>query len=621
MILGEIPDLPGSYQFKDIDGRIIYVGKAKSLRSRVSNYFQPPEKLHPRVLAMVQTAQSLEWITVHSDLEAMILEFTLIKKLRPRFNVQLRDDKTYPYLMVTAQQEWPKVTITRSAHLKGSHYFGPYPQAHAIRETMDLLVNSFPIRTCSDSKFMRSQKLGKPCLLYHIQRCSGPCVGAIDASNYRALVSNFESVLKGNGGALADGLRADMKQAALIQDFESAARHRDRLQFLEQVIERQEMVANTQENFDVIGLFLDDLECQVEVLIVRSGRVSGRRSSTLDRVEDISESALLERIIEDLYSDSKTDLPKELILPFEPDNCEVVSQWLSDERKSRVRLRVPLRGHKRALLERATRNAQEAFKRNRLKRASDHNARAKALSSLAQDLELGVFPLRIECFDMSHLGGTNYVGSMVVMEDAVFKKSEYRRFKVSIEQNDDFAAMYEVLSRRLARIDNEDEESVQGLSTRAVRFSYPPSLLVVDGGKGQLSMAYKALTEAGLEYDIPVVSLAKKFEEVYLPNRSEPIRIPRTSPSLFLLQQIRDEAHRFAIAFHRELRGKAMTKSALDDIAGLGPTRKKKLLTEFGSLKRITQLSREEIIEVSYLPDLVARRIYSKLHDVESSTK
>lgn len=613
--VGKIPDEPGSYQFKDQDGRVIYVGKAKSLRSRLSSYFQSMDNLHPRVAAMVSTATSLEWITVQNDVEALMLEYTLIKRFKPRFNVRLRDDKSYPYLVVTADQQWPKAAITRAAHRRGHHYFGPYAQAYAVRDTLDLLIRSFPIRTCSDVKFNRSQKLGKPCLLYHIERCCGPCVGLVDPPTYARIVANFEAVLKGNSKALVDEIRLEMTQAAAALDFEVAARTRDRLGALERVVERQEMVGNIAENFDVIGIRVDDLECQVEVLVVRAGRVGGRRSSIVDRVQVLSEPELLERIIEDLYGESPTELPKEIIVPFEPENIDVLTDWLSTDRGSKVAIRVAQRGHKKALLDRATRNAEESFNRHRLKRASDHNARAKALSALSADLGLPIFPLRIECFDMSHLGGTNYVGSMVVMEDALFKKADYRRFKVSIDKNDDFAAMYEVITRRLARLNDQADEQIDR-DGRVSRFSYPPSLMVVDGGKGQLSMAYQALIEAGLDEEIPVISLAKKFEEVYLPNKSEPVRIPRTSEALYLLQQIRDEAHRFAISFHRELRDKSMTKSILDEVQGLGPIRKKRLLTQYGSLKKIKLATLEELSGLPYIPIEVANSLFSILHNV-----
>ncbi|CAG4923546.1 MULTISPECIES: excinuclease ABC subunit UvrC [Acidithrix] len=615
--LGTIPDSPGSYQFKDQDGRVIYVGKAKSLRSRLQNYFAPIESLHPRVAAMVTAAVDVEWITVSNDVEALMLEFSLIKKFRPRFNVRLRDDKSYPYLMVTADQLWPRAVITRSPHRKGARYFGPYPHTYAIRETLDLLIRTFPIRTCSDSKFQRAAKVKKPCLLYHIERCSGPCVNLVSDREYAEIVSNFESILKGNSKSFVDRLRADMTKAASELDFESAARLRDRLGALERAVERQEMVGNPNDNFDVIGLCFDELECQVDVLVVRAGRVSGRRSTTVDRVEELSEDELLEVLIEQLYFDSPAELPKELIVPFVPTNTEIIEDWLCELRGNLVSIRVARRGHKKALLDRANANASESFRRHRLKRASDHNARSRALTALADELSLPIFPLRIECYDMSHLSGTNYVGSMVVMEDGLPKKSEYRRFKVSIEQNDDFAAMYEVLTRRLRRLNDANDDAMVDDSKRA-RFSYPPSLMVIDGGKGQLSMAYKALCEAGLQDEIPVISLAKKFEEVYRPNESEPIRIPRTSESLFLLQSIRDEAHRFAISFHRQLRDKEMTQSILDDVRGLGPIRKKRLLNEYGSIKKLRTASLEELSNLRWLPGEVGAAVYSTLHDLPS---
>ena len=611
--IGIIPDLPGSYQFKDKDGRVIYVGKAKSLRSRVSSYFLPIESLAPRVSAMVSVADSLEWITVENDVEAIMLEYSLIKRYRPRFNIRLRDDKSYPYLVVTADHRWPRAAVTRQSHRKSWHYFGPYAQAYAIRETLDSLVRAFGVRTCSDVKFARHEKLGKPCLLFHIQRCSGPCAGEIAAVDYRNAVSGLEAVLKGNAKAIAESMNLEMSEAAATLEYESAARIRDRLASLHRVIERQEMVGNPDDNLDAIGLKFDELECQVEVLVVRAGRVSGRRSVVIDRVEELNDAELATRVIEQLYGESPTELPAEILITIAPDDSEALSGWLARLRGQKVSVRVPQRGHKKALTDRATTNAQESFRRHRLRRSSDHNTRAKALSALADELDLSLFPLRIECYDMSHLGGTNYVGSMVVMEDGLPKKSDYRRFRVSVEQNDDFAAMYEVLTRRLARLVAEQDEIVDDQG-RLAKFSYPPSLIVVDGGKGQLSMAYKALVEAGLDQEIPVVSLAKKFEEVYLVGRAEPVRIPRTSESLFLLQQIRDEAHRFAITYHRNLRDKAMTHSILDEVHGLGPIRKKRLLGHYGSLKRIRLASREELSELSWLTSDVGTAVYDVLH-------
>lgn len=611
--LGKVPDLPGSYQFKDGDGRVIYVGKAKSLRSRLSNYFAPLETLHPRTAAMVSSASDVEWITVGNDLEALMLEYTLIKKYRPRYNVRLRDDKSYPFLAISASDEWPRAFVTRASHRKGFHYFGPYAQAYAIRDSLDLLVRTFPIRTCSESKFNTAVRGKRPCLLYHIDRCSAPCIGAVDADQYRTIVRDLESVLKGNSRKFVELMRTQMHQAAAELDFETATRIRDRLAALEKAIERQEMVGEESDNFDVVGVYYDELEFQVDILSIRSGRVNGRRSTLIDRVEELSENEMLERVIEDVYADSPVELPKEVLVTAEPSNKELLEEWMSSLRGTKVEIKVPKRGHRKALLDRANINAQGSFTRTRLKRASDHNSRSRALTALSDELGLPIFPLRIECYDMSHLSGTNYVGSMVVMEDGLPKRSEYRRFKVNVGQNDDFAAMYEVLTRRLAHLTEEEDEEVE---TVRRRFSYPPSLIVIDGGKGQLSMAYKALCEANLQDEIPMISLAKKFEEVYLPGESEPIRIPRTSEALFLLQQVRDEAHRFAITYHRSLRDKAMTKSILDEVTGLGPIRKKKLLSHYGSLKKIRAASLDELQTLSFLPYEVGTSVYNLLHDL-----
>ena len=611
--IGKVPDLPGSYQFKDADGRVIYVGKAKSLRQRLASYMQSPSQLAPKVASMVHAAESVEWITVENDVEAIMLEYSLIKRFRPRFNVRLRDDKSYPYVVVTADQSWPRAAVTRQSHRRSWHYFGPYAEASAIRETLDLLVRTFRVRTCSDAKFSRQAKLGRPCLLYHIERCSGPCIGAVEPAAYSQDVAGFESVLRGRSKGIEEALRQEMARAASEMEFEAAARIRDRLAALTRVVERQEMVGSPGEDLDVIGVHADELECLVEVLNVRGGRVSGRRSLVLDRVEELENPELLERVVEELYGDSPTALPPEILVPWIPANLPALVSWLEERRGGRVRVRVPQRGHGRALADRARGNAEESFKRHRLRRASDHSARARALTALADELELPLFPLRIECYDMSHLGGSNYVGSMVVMEDGIPKKADYRRFKVNVGQNDDFAAMHEVLSRRLARLNHEDDEEPED-SRRPARFSYPPSLIVVDGGKGQLTSAHRALVEAGLDGEIPMISLAKKFEEVYLVGRSEPVRIPRTSEALFLLQQIRDEAHRFAITYHRSLRDKAMTRSILDEVPGLGPVRRKKLLTHFGSLKRVRTASKEEIASLGWLPEEVGHSLYAVLH-------
>lgn len=605
-----IPDAPGSYQFKDVHGRIIYVGKAKSLRSRLSNYFQT--NLPPRTAQMVATAETVEWIQVRNDVEALLLENTLIKRHKPRFNVRLVDDKSYPYLAVTVSDDWPRPMVMRGARRKGVRYFGPYGQAYAIRETLDLLLRTFPLRTCSDNKFGRHERLGRPCLLFHIEKCSGPCVGEISKADYDQDVADFLRFLEGDTAEVVNALQHDMQAAAADLEFEKAARLRDRLASVNKAIERQQMVGEGNDDIDVFGVAGDQLEAAVQVFHVRRGRVVGRKGFVVDKVEDLDDHALTERILEGFYDEPPVaGMPKLVLVPAEPDDVELYEDWLSDMRESAVTIRVPQRGDKRSLQETVTHNAREEFVRHRLRRANDHNSRAKALNELQDALGLPEPPLRIECYDMSHLQGTDYVGSMVVMEDGLPKKSEYRRFKIKSGQgNDDFRAMEEVLTRRLTAY---VEDLAKPVSERG-RFSYPPQLLLVDGGKGQLGVAYRVLTELGLEEEIPVASLAKRFEEVFVPGESEPRIISRQSEALYLLQRIRDESHRFAITFHRELRGKRMTKSALDGIAGLGPARQKRLVKELGSVKAIRQASLETLKDRSWLPDKVAEAVHDHLH-------
>ncbi len=610
---GSIPDAPGSYQFKDRDGRVIYVGKAKSLRQRLSNYFQNPASLPLRTAQMVATAESVEWIQVRNDVEALMLEYSLIKQHRPRFNVRLRDDKSYPYLAITLDDEWPRPTVMRGARRKGVRYFGPYAHAYAIRETLDLLLRTFPVRTCSDNKFRTHERQGRPCLLFHIEKCAGPCVGGIDKAAYDRLVADLIDFLDGETDEILRRLEAEMLASADALEFERAARLRDRLTSVRKAIERQQMVADRNEDFDVIGVAGDDLEAAVQVFFVRKGRVVGRKGLVLDKAEDLTEAELVGKILEGLYyEDHPLGPPKAVLVPHDPDDPALYETWLSEQRGSRVEIRVPQRGAKRDLHGTVTNNAREEFVRHRLRRSADHNSRARALNELQEALGLPEAPLRIECYDMSHIQGSDYVGSMVVMEDALPKKSEYRRFKIrDVPGNDDFAAMEEVLTRRLrAYLDDRARPAAE----RSGKFSYPPQLLLVDGGKGQLSVAVRVLEELGLEEEIPVASLAKQFEEVYLPGRSEPVRLPRQSEALYLLQRIRDEAHRFAITYHRDLRGKRMTISALDGIAGLGPTRAKRLLKEYGSVKKLREVTEDELKALSWLPDAVAGAVYAKLH-------
>jgi excinuclease ABC subunit C len=606
----QIPDSPGSYQFKDADGRVIYVGKAGSLRARISSYFQNPVGLHPRTAQMVATAESVEWIQVNNDVEALMLEYNLIKEHRPRFNVRLVDDKSYPYLAVTLSDEWPRARVMRGAKRKGTRYFGPYAHAYAIRETLDQLLRTFPIRTCSDNKLEKHRRLGKPCLLYHIEKCSGPCVGEVSPEHYQTMVDDLCQFLDGDTDPVLEKLRSAMEQAATDLEFERAARIRDRLATVRKAVEKQQMVAAGNDDLDVIGVAEDDLEAAVFVFFIRRGRVMGRRSFVLDKVEPLTRSEVVDKILEGLYDEEPASgMPRVVLVPDEPSDAELYQDWLGLLRGSKVEIRVPRRGSKRELMATVTRNAEEEFTRHRLKRGTDHNSRARALNELQSRLELPHSPLRIECYDMSHLQGSDYVGSMVVAEDGLARKSEYRRFKVrTVDGNDDYAAMEEVLTRRLRNYleDRDKPPSKRG------KFQYPPQLLMVDGGKGQLGVATRVVENLGLADEIPVCALAKRLEEVYVPDRSEPVVIPRQSEALYLLQRLRDESHRFAVDYHRRLRNKRQTASVLDGISGLGPVRKKRLLSEFGTVKAIRRAELEDLRALSWLPDDVAVAVYAK---------
>jgi len=608
---GTIPDTPGSYQFYDKDSRIIYVGKAKSLRSRVNSYFAKTSSLHPRTAQMVASAHRVEWIQVDTNVEALMLEFNLIKKHRPRFNVRLVDDKSYPYLAVTVSDIWPRAKVIRGKKRKGIRYFGPYAHAYAIRSTLDLLLRSFQLRSCSDAKLKRHEKLKKPCLLFHIEKCSGPCVGEVTKEKYKEMVDDLCKFLEGDTDEIVERVSKEMQQAAEDLDFEWAARLRDRLAAIERSTEKQQMVGDRDEDFDIIGLAEDDLEAAIYVFYVRRGRVTGQRSFILDKVENLNEKELMEKVIEGLYTATDETPPKTVLIPKEISETKLYQDWLSLERGSQVKIRVPKRGDKVTLQKTVTQNAVEEFRRHRLRRASDHNSRAKALNELQKWLKLERAPLRIECYDMSHLSGTNYVGSMVVVEDGLAKTSEYRRFKVTeVDGSDDYAAMEEVLTRRFQRY---VEDRVKPVSERG-KFQYPPNLLMVDGGKGQLSVAIRVLKKFDLFDEIAVCSLAKQFEEVYVPSSKQPIVIDRQSEALYLLQRLRDESHRFAIEYHRKLRDKEMKKSVLDDIAGLGPARKKRLLEEVGSITKIKRAELSELEALTWLPNDVALAIYNQFH-------
>ncbi|MEA2827466.1 MAG: excinuclease subunit [Actinomycetota bacterium] len=612
---GTIPDTPGSYQFRDQDGRVIYVGKAHSLRSRLSNYFVTPTSLPARTAQMVAAAESVEWIQVRNDVEALMLEYNLIKQHRPRFNIRLRDDKSYPFLAITEGDQWPRAMVMRGKKRKDTRYFGPYAHAYAIRETLDLLLRTFPIRTCSDNKFGHHERLGRPCLLFHIEKCKGPCVGEIGEWEYEQLVAQLVEFLDGDTQPIVRHLEEQMRLAADNQEYERAARLRDRLASVRKVIEKQTIVTEKPEDLDVIAMAGDELEMAVQIFFVRRGRVVGRKGFVLDLVEDVSPGELVGRVLEGLYAEAEPEaIPHQVLVPDLPDDLDVYREFLCEVRGSNVSIRVPQRGDKRALQETVTQNAKEEFVRHRLRRASDHNARARALTALQDALGLPDAPLRIECFDMSHIQGSDYVGSMVVMEDGLPKKSDYRRFRIKeVAGNDDFAAMEEVLTRRLTALIVERDRSL-GDPGRSRKFAYPPNLLVVDGGRGQLNVAQRVVESLGLEEEISVAGLAKRFEEIFVPGQADPIRIPRQSEALYMLQRLRDEAHRFAITYHRELRGRRMTTSVLDGIKGLGETRKKRLLKEMGGIKAVKQASLDDLLALTWLPDAVGRAVYERVH-------
>ena len=613
---GVIPDKPGSYQFKDSHGRVIYVGKANNLRSRINSYFASAETLHPRTANMVSTATSVEWIEVRNEIEALILEHSLINRYAPRFNIRLRDDKSYPFLAVTIDEQWPRALVMRGRKRKGTRYFGPYPHPWAIHETLDLLLRSFPVRTCSPATFKQHERLGRPCLLFHIEKCSGPCVGNVTSEKYASHVKDFLDVMDGESDEVCQRIRKEMAAASTSHEFERAARLRDQLSAINLALERQQMVGERSEDIDLIGVAEDEFEAAVQVFYVRKGRVVGRKGFVVDKVEAVTSAGLTSRIIERLYDESPIlGIPKLVIVPFEPEEVQILEEWLSSLRSSYVEIRVAQRGDKRELHELVTKNAREELNRHRLRRASDHTARSRALTELQTLLNLPEVPLRIECYDMAHLQGTNYVGSMVVLEDGLPMKREYRRFKIKdVPGNDDYAAMREVLTRRLSAYIAERDQPVNERGERPGKFSYAPQLLLVDGGKGQLGVAEQVVRELGLENEIPVASLAKRFEEVFIPGSSEPVEVPRGSDALFMLQVIRDEAHRFANRFHRELRGKAMISSSLDGIAGLGAARATKLIKSLGSVSAVKQASRDDLALLTWLPTAVADSVYQRFH-------
>ena len=619
---GSIPEAPGVYKFRDDAGRVIYVGKAKSLRSRLSSYFQDIVNLHPRTQTMVQTAASVEWTTVGTEVEALQLEYNWIKEFDPRFNVRYRDDKSYPSLAVTLSEEYPRLQVMRGPRRKGVRYFGPYAHAWAIRETLDALVRVFPARTCSNGVFTRQRQLGRPCLLGYIDKCSAPCVGRVSADQHREIVDDFCSFMAGQTAPFVRRLEKEMHAAAGDLDFERAARMRDDIKALERAMEKQAVVLQDGADADVIAFAEDELEAAVQIFYVRGGRVRGQRGWVVDRVGDEEQSLpqLVELFLLQMYADDEmgSGVPREVLVPVLPPEPEALTELLCELRGTNVELRVPQRGDKRALLETVQRNAQQSFQLHKLKRASDLSARSLALQEIQDALGLTEAPLRIECFDVSNLQGTEVVASMVVFEDGLARKSEYRRFAIKgLDGQDDVASMHQVIRRRFSRYleerertgelgvapeDAEDPEpqvraGIDPDTGRPKKFAYPPNLVVVDGGPPQVAAAAAALRELGID-DIALVGLAKRLEELWLPDQPDPVILPRTSEGLYLLQRVRDEAHRFAITYHRQRRSKTMTESALDGVPGLGDARRKALLKHFGSLKRLRAATAEEIADL-----------------------
>ncbi|MFI9758564.1 excinuclease ABC subunit UvrC [Streptomyces sp. NPDC051963] len=604
---GQIPDSPGVYRFRDEHRRVIYVGKAKSLRQRLANYFQDLSGLHPRTRTMVTTAASVEWTVVSTEVEALQLEYSWIKEYDPRFNVKYRDDKSYPYLAVTMSEEFPRVQVMRGHKKKGVRYFGPYAHAWAIRDTVDLLLRVFPVRTCSAGVFKNAARTGRPCLLGYIGKCSAPCVGRVSAEEHRELAEEFSDFMAGRTGTYLRRLEKQMTAAAEEMEYERAARLRDDIEALKKAMEKNAVVLADATDADLIAVAEDELEAAVQIFHVRGGRVRGQRGWVTDKVEEITTGALVEHALQQLYGEETGDsVPKEVLVPALPDPVEPVQQWLTDRRGSIVSLRIPQRGDKKALMETVQRNAQQALVLHKTKRASDLTTRSRALEEIAEALDLDSAPLRIECYDISHLQGEDVVASMVVFEDGLQRKGEYRRFQIKgFEGQDDVRSMHEVITRRFKRYlaDKEktgewgEEDSLVEENGRPKRFAYPPQLVVVDGGRPQVAAAKRALDELGID-DIAVCGLAKRLEEVWVPAEDDPVVLPRSSEGLYLLQRVRDEAHRFAITYQRSKRAKRFRASPLDDVPGLGETRKQALIKHFGSVKKLRSATIDQICEV-----------------------
>lgn len=651
----EIPTDPGVYRFRDEQGAVIYVGKAKNLRARLTNYFQDLVNLHPRTQKMVTTAASVQWTVVSNEVEALTLEFTWIKEFNPRFNVMFKDDKSYPYLAVSMGERFPRVQVTREARRKDTRYFGPYTKVWAIRDTIELLIRVFPVRTCSAGVFRRAQAQGRPCLLGYIDKCSAPCVGRISQSEHRALAQSMCDFLEGKASPILRQVESEMRRASAELDFETAAKKRDDLRALETVLERNTMVLNDGTDADIFALVSDELDAAVHVFHVRGGRIRGTRGWVVSRDDDASEAELMARLFEQIYSElpdvpegrkrrieqaqavSVDDVihtptravPREILVSVMPTEKGTIAKWLSEKRGAAVDIHVPKRGSKAQLMETVKENAKQALLLHKTRRSGDLAQRGQALDELAEYLDLPASPLRIECYDISHTQGQLQVGSMVVFEDGVPRKGAYRHFNIHGEigegTSDDTSAMDEVLRRRFRRLlaeengeDGEDEEGIAfesgpvDANGRPRRFSYRPDLVVVDGGLPQVNAARDALDSMGI--DIPLIGLAKRLEEVWIPGEEFPLIFPRTSAALYMLQYLRDESHRFAITAHRKRRAKNQQRSVLDGIAGVGPSRQKALLRHFGSVKKIRESTPEQISEVNGIGPSLGSIIWQALN-------
>jgi len=615
---GEIPTQPGVYRFRDADGRVLYVGKAKNLRARLSNYFAPLHPLHERTRRMVLTAASVEWTVVASDVESLQLEYMWIQEFSPPFNVRYKDDKSYPFLAVTLADEAPRVIVTRNRRIPGAKYFGPYPKVWAVHEVIDLMINVFPIRTCSDSSYRRAMASGRPCFPGQIGRCGGPCSMTVTIEEHRAVVDDFVAFLAGGDQRFTRELTTRMRTAAAAMDYEAAARCRDKLQAIDAVLSRSALVLAADTDADLFGIAEDELAAAVQHFVIRGGRVRGVRATTIEKELDISGADLVDQVLQRTYGAATAgEIPRRVLVAERPDDAAELEQWLSRRRGTQVAIRVAQRGRKAELLKTATLNAQQALVLHKLRRTADYTARTQALTELQQALGLVDAPLRIECYDVSHLAGTNVVASMVVFEDGLPRKDQYRSFAVA-QTTDDTDSLYQVLTRRLAHLERDDadgrdeaDDASSDGSRRRKRFAYRPQLLVVDGGRPQVAAAATALADSG-HAGIALCGIAKRLEEVWLPGDEYPVVLPRGSEALYLLQRLRDEAHRFAIGHQRTRRSRDIV-TVLGEVPGLGQARIKALLRHFGSVTALRGAAPEEIAQLPGIGPKLAAAVHAHL--------